>query len=126
DKGLRAVSGGGGEGRGRDPQEAEQRGARRDRGVPDELASAHVDLLRPLAETVSRGARERWSAKRLDGPAAGAHGDAVLQVRAEADLFASGAVDEAIQPVLVHREPLRPFVEAHVVLLEVQGRRWRA
>src|SRR5678815_2789950 len=46
--------------------------------------------------------------------------DPVLELGAQANRFASQAVGQAVEPVLVHREPLRPFVEPHVVTVEVQ------
>src|ERR1043165_4666 len=51
------------------------------------------------------------------------HFDPVLQLGAQADGFEPGAVRHAVQPVLVHREPLRPFVEPYVVAVEVQRAR---
>src|SRR6185295_12413285 len=47
--------------------------------------------------------------------------DSVLELGAQANGFAPRAVRHAVEPVLVHREPLRPFVEPHVVAVEVQA-----
>src|SRR5436309_5503155 len=46
--------------------------------------------------------------------------DPLFQLRARPQRFPASVVDDTVERVLVHREPLRPFVEPDVVAREVQ------